>query len=202
MKKLILLVTALIFLVGCSEATAEVEGEAVNYENLKSMNEEAKEELSELGEQIEGAENDLSSIRSELNNEESEFEALIKLAENQEEVEEEVSEAESTLENLQEDIESAEDELEELEGSVVEKKEEPTTISAGHYIVGEDIPAGRYVAESSGGGGNFSSHNTSDRLNFSTILGDGERRESEYVFWAESGDQLKLGVSINFTEIE
>ena len=53
------------------------------------------------------------------------------------------------------DIQAKNSELQKLTEGVKAKQEEPRMLGAGEYIVGKDIPAGRYKAAAVGRGSNF-----------------------------------------------
>ncbi|SET84261.1 hypothetical protein SAMN05216389_1381, partial [Oceanobacillus limi] len=61
MKKIILVILLLV-LVACSEETVNLEGEAVNYEELQGKVEDKESELKQLDQKIESANSELNDI--------------------------------------------------------------------------------------------------------------------------------------------
>ncbi len=192
---LVIISIFIVLLAGCTkEAQAEVDGEAKNLEDLKTMVSDTKEELNELDGKIESKKSEMSEIETEFQNRESEFSELSKLAENKETVETDLSESESTLETLNAEIESAESELSKLEESIVKAKDSPVELMAGQWIVGEDVPAARYQAS---GSSNFVVYDSYGSLEVNTILSDGD-----YVFFAEDGYIIDSSAAAKLTPVE
>ncbi|WBX80106.1 hypothetical protein PD280_21305 [Virgibacillus salarius] len=136
MKKLLFLLITLLVISGCSnkEATAEVEGEAMNLAEIKEEKEKNQDELDKVNNEINKAKEELSDL-----------EELKELAENRKQVEKDLQESKSELEVLKKDIERAENGLKEKRDKIIEAKKEPIKLDAGFYYIGEDIPESRYI---------------------------------------------------------
>lgn len=183
------------FFIGMYSNAAEIDGEIYAFNELLELRLEKAEEYDELVKKADKLEEDLESKKDAID------EAL-ELYEERENINSELKEKRNKIKDLNSEITDKQDELALVTGELNKKGNEPILLSAGHYVVGSDLPPGRYIVEAKRGGGNFSSHNMDDRLNFSTTVGEGEHREKEYVFYAEEGDRLKLGTELRFTAVE
>jgi septal ring factor EnvC (AmiA/AmiB activator) len=199
MKKILFLACVFMFLVGCGneEAQAEVDGEVVNLEELKTLLSEEEANLRDLEEKVKSTENKLLELDSDFEERETEFEELIKLAENKDSYESEVENAESSLKKLNEEIEEAESELEKLNGQIVSFEDEPIKVGAGYFYFGEDIEPGRYELKAqSGHRGNIFIRREGSSYVSETFgkprSGGGE--ELTFVFTALAGDEVEATI--------
>lgn len=97
-------------------------------------------------------------------------------------------------------ISSKQSELNQLSGKVAAAKGAPKTLPAGDFIVGQDIPAGRYKVT---GSSNFFVHTADGDGKVNTILGDGSDGLSvtEYVCQLDNGDQIEEHSATTFTPV-
>ncbi|MEC5422420.1 hypothetical protein QGM71_02805 [Virgibacillus sp. C22-A2] len=198
MKK-ILVVVGLMFLVGCSEATAEVEGEAMNLEELQGNIKDAGNELKDVENKITSKEADLKNLENKYNSEVDGFEEIVALIDDKESIESDVKSAESTLAKLNDDIGSAEKELAKLQGDILESVGSPIEINAGQWFVGTDIDPGRYRAS---GSSNFVVRDSGGSLVVNTILGDGRSGRGDYVFFAVDEYYIETSAKTTLTPVE
>lgn len=105
------------------------------------------------------------------------------------------------MENLNGSISDAEKELEKLETGIAKKKEEPVSLIAGTFIVGEDVPSNRYQATNVGEGSNLIVYSSSGELKVNTILGD-DWGSGDYIFHAEEGDTIETHGPIKLIPVE
>ncbi|AXF54806.1 hypothetical protein [Salicibibacter kimchii] len=204
MKNVLIIVGAIVlavsaYFLGKSSESVAIGEEKYGYEELVSEKKGISEQIEDLKSDRSEIVQDINRLDEEAEEKSDEIDEALEIYNDREEIEEDINEKEGILEDLGEEVVEKESEIAELN----EIGDEPITLSAGHYEVGEDLEPGRYVAEVDGGGsGNFFSRNEAGRSNFGVTLGEGERRESEYVFQAEPGDQLELNTSTSFTEVE
>ncbi|SEQ24390.1 Outer membrane efflux protein [Virgibacillus subterraneus] len=185
---------------GQDSLTAEINEEALNYEQIQEKVGEAEQILADFNNEIETAESDLKTIEDKVAKNQDKFDELQKLASNRDELQNEVSVAESELTGLQSDIKVTENKLAKLEGDLVAAKEKPIEVGAGQFVFGEDIKPGRYKVTPIGRGSNFSVWDADGGLVLSTILGDGG--VPSYVFVGSSGYKVKNAVPVKLTPVE
>lgn len=200
-----------LFLFGCA-AKVDIDGERVTYEQLTEKIAELNEQIEELEETkenyetiIAGVEEELDEIQEnidELSDEydahKEEFERLLSLVEEEETLIKNIETLNKTLDEkeakkkaLKGDIKGKEKELSKIENVVSKTKEDPIELIAGQYIVGTDIPEGRYQATNIGDGSNFVVHSSGGSLKVNTILGDSIVGSGDYVFFADDGDVIE-----------
>lgn len=172
------------------EETVDIEGEALNYGELKW-------ELTSINQEISEAEVELETVNQELQDNKERFEGLEELADNRDQLEEEVNESEATLEELENELESIQEEIDKAEGKLVEVQDEPISVNAGYFYFGDDIEPGRYkITAQEGQRGNvFIRRN--DRSYVNEIFGDGSNRTTkEFTFKAEEADELEATIPV------
>ncbi|QGQ48788.1 hypothetical protein E6W99_25895 [Metabacillus sediminilitoris] len=84
-----------------------------------------------------------------------------------------------------------------MEGRLIETGEEPKILSAGQYIVGQDIPQGRYTVTPVGEGSNFFVDGVGE---VNTILGS--YGEDSYTFFTVDGDVIQTEAKVKLTPVE
>ena len=90
-------------------------------------------------------------------------------------------------------------ELEKLTNIIVAKKQEPIQMPAGNFVVGTDVPAGRYKIEPNGGSGNYFVNEYKTNI----ILGVGDSFQlSEYIISLKTGDKIEQGLPVKYTAVE
>ena len=109
-----------------------------------------------------------------------------------------LSDAKAQLKDTQAKLASATGQLQKAEGA-------PKKLGSGQYVVGKDIPAGRYVAHALGRGSNFfvfdGGSDGSAKVN--TILGSaGGIGSGDYTFFCEDGDIIETHESVQLTQVK
>jgi len=159
----------------------------------------ADQRLGDVKKQLDDAKTELSSqqdVISELNEYKANKEA--KNAEI-EQLNASIQEKSNNITTLDNDIAAKSEELEKLKNAIVKTGEAPKVLGAGHYTVGSDIPAGRYVVT---GDSNFVVYSASGRLKVNTILGGGRWGEESYTCQLDKGDTMELSSKDTFTPIK
>ena len=118
---------------------------------------------------------------------------------NKEQLDNEIADKSAKLEQLNTDVGLKQAELDSLTGEVTKAKSAPKTLSAGQFIVGTDLPAGRYNVS---GSSNFIVYGATGRLKVNTILGSSIVGNGDYVCTLTDGDQMELGAKTTFTPIQ
>jgi seryl-tRNA synthetase len=190
-------------LAGCNDAEAQVEldGDVLTYKKLDDNLEARKKELKELVDEKIESTRELDAIDEEIDGLREEIEEAIAIYNKREEINKELKTKEDSLKDLDEKISEKESELASITGQLKEVGEEPIILSAGHFVVGSDLPPGRYIAEPNRGRGNFFVR-TDGRSKVAVTLGDRDSNESEYVFFADEGETMELNTSVKFTKVE
>lgn len=185
---------------GNTSAKIPLKDEKVTYDELVSKIEDLEIELT-------AAEKDKESVLDEIGSHQEEFDKAMKVSKNKEKLlseiskhEKEIATKKTDLETLKVDILLKNTELESIDKLIVEKEEEPISLSAGTYIIGEDVPAGRYKAVPVGKGSNFTTFDPDGRLDVNTILG--AHGEAEYIFFALDGGVIESNSTANLIPVE
>lgn len=202
---ILVLVAVVSYNMGSTSATVVIDDEKVTYEEILSEIEAAQAELKDNNEKVTTSEEAVQKEQDKLDDKEKEVEEALALVENHEELEEDVeklTKEEKNLktekENLASDIKALEKERDELENVITKKQEEPIELIAGVYLVGYDVPEGRYQVTNIGRGTNFFVRG-STRVN--TILGEDHGR-GDYVFFTSDGDEIETAGPVKLIPVE
>lgn len=194
-----LVIFSFIYGMGNSSAKVDLEKEKVNYDELVK-------EVKSKGKEVKAIDSKLKDIEKQYSEKKSEFEEALKVVSNKKSVEDEIAKLEDTIKTkqgeiskLDADIKTKQNELAALTGQIKEKAEAPIVLPAGQFVVGKDIPAGRYKATPNRGSGNFFVNGGAD---VNIILGKGDFGEPEYVFAVQNGDEIEITLSVNFQPVE
>ncbi|MFC3039976.1 hypothetical protein ACFOGI_06900 [Virgibacillus xinjiangensis] len=175
----------------------EVEEHITATENTLS---EKEEELSALEQEIQDQEGLLESKQKEVDEANKLIGTIDELKEEKETLQGTVEEKEGTIESLDGDISAKEEELAALEEGILNKSGEPIELGAGEYIIGADIPAGRYTATNIGEGSNFFVRDASGYSSVNTILGDDWY--GDYTFFGEDGETIETAAPVKLIPVE
>ena len=216
LKKKILLYIAgagiLLFIFGASlpsgsAQTVSIDGKKVDYENLVSSIKSKEKELASKEDEISAAKKNLEDINNQYTEKKDEINAAMEFIENKNKAEEDLKKLQSDIATKKEEsknwdskIEGKKNELASIQGQIKEKKEAPKVLPAGKFTVGKDIPKGRYKVVPNGGSGNFF---VNGGASVNIILGRGDDLFlSEYVFYANEGDEIDMNLSVKFIPVE
>jgi predicted RNase H-like nuclease (RuvC/YqgF family) len=103
---------------------------------------------------------------------------------------------------LDDTIKAKKKEIDQLEETIVKKNEEPIKLTAGQYIVGSDIPEGRYQVTNIGEGTNFFVYDSSGLPTVNTILGDSIVGTGDFVFFTSDGDMIETLGPVKLIPVE
>jgi Skp family chaperone for outer membrane proteins len=184
---------SIVFSLGSNSASVDLGKEKVKLDKLTSM--------------VKDKQNKLDTIDKEYKSKSAEFEAAKKVvadktsAENQiADLNKQIDSKKGEIAGLDGQIKSKNDQLASLTGQIQAKNEAPKVLPAGQFVVGKDVPASRYKAVPNGEGSNFVVYSSSGGLKVNTILGS--IGVCEYIFYAESGDQIKTEASVKLIPVQ
>ncbi|PFG15067.1 hypothetical protein [Bacillus sp. es.036] len=196
------------------------------YEDLQNKINETESKLESLSKKVKTSDDTITSEKDELETVQKEREAeSSKLAALQKDKDELTKEIDTLSNNLKETkkeldsitsdldtnkkelnqvnetIKSKESILKDIENVITQKKEEPITLIAGQYVVGKDVPEGRYQVTNVGDGSNFFVMDSDGSTTVNTILGDGVG-DGDYVFYTFNGDLIETRAKVKLIPIE
>ncbi|PGQ88359.1 hypothetical protein [Priestia megaterium] len=111
------------------------------------------------------------------------------------------AELEEKLSSLTSQVKAKESELAKIESGIQAKKDAPVQLNAGEYIIGRDVPVGRYKATNIGRGTNFFVYDDSGNGVVNTILGT-DNGSGDYVFFALEGYLIKTEGQVKLIPVE
>lgn len=201
MKKLILLVFILL-LAGCGNDEVEANGAKMSYEELLGKIAEAESELAEIEDEKKNTETEIGSLKVTLEKNKTKYSELEDIAANRDSIENEVRESENTLSVLLADIEKAKGNLAGIEEDIVKARNEPISVGAGYYTIGDDIPPGRFklVAQEGFRGNVFVREDGTSKV--AETFGGGEYGIADFVFQANMGDEIEATIPILLYPVE
>ena len=155
---------------GSSTVAMQLEEEKVTYDELVAIISEKETELEELENKI----SQLSSERDSLQKEVDSNKEILADIEEYKANKEEAEQLEEKISELNNQISEKEEELATLTGKIRETGEKPIELPAGKFIVGHDLPEGRYKILPIGRGSNFAAYNESGELVDNAIISSRE----------------------------
>lgn len=192
--------------IGANGAKVAIDKEKVTYDEAKKKVEEKENELIYTKSKVKEG---IDAEQKKLDDKKAEVTETLALVDNKNQLKSEVDNLGKDVEakkgeigKLDADINSKKAELEKLTTGVKAKSEEPRTLGAGEYVVGKDVPAGRYKATAIGRGSNFVVYSSSGRPTVNTILGDSSVGVGDYVFSCSNGNVIKTAESVKLIPVE
>lgn len=176
--------------------------DAINEYNSNKKKYDA--ELTGLQQKIDDKNKELSEADNTLKNEQAKIDAEIvkkqdELNNKTKEFDGKIAEKQDELNKKQAEVDSKQAELDKLSGAVVKAAGNPITVSAGDYIVGTDIKAGRYKVS---GSSNFVVYTSSGELYINTILGDGTVGRGDYTATLSNKMIVRCSAKTVFTPVK
>lgn len=181
---------------------------AISYRTAyqSGMNKNISDYIYNVNTQYQEAFDKLQDIKNELNENESLLNDLKDYEKNRKELNENLKTKTAELETKNKDLEGIntqisqkQAELDKLNGDIIQAKGQPITLPAGQFVVGNDVPAGRYNVS---GSSNFFVYSSSGRLKVNTILGNGYVGRGDYVCTLDTGDNIENHARTTFTPIQ
>lgn len=196
------------YIIGTNNAGAEIDGEKVKYDELIKIIDAKQDELSKANADLEDSQGQLEAVKEEISSNQVEIDRANEVLKNEETINEKIDDLNSQLAEkkfevtqLDASIETKSEELSRLEDGIVKKQEEPIVLPAGQFVVGKDIPAGRYLVTSVGRGSNFFVDDQNGSSVANQIIGT-RTGVSEYVVYLDTGYSIDANASFKFTPIE
>lgn len=142
----------------------------------------------------------LGDTEKQLKENENLLTELENYTENKEKLTEDLNQKKTELENLNAQISQKQAELNQLTSNIAQAKGQPISLQAGQFIVGKDIPEGRYNVS---GSSNFIVHDGfTGRIKVNTILGYGYVGDGDYICTLDNGDEINNHAPSTLTPIE
>ncbi len=193
--------------IGASGAKVTIEKEKVTYDELKATIDKKENELIYTKSEVRKG---IDEEQKKLDAKKEEVKTTLALVDNKNQLTSEIDKLSKDVEakkgevgKLDTDINGKKGELQQLTDGVKAKKEEPRTLNAGQYIVGKDIPKGRYKATAVGRGSNFVVYDSkSGSPVVNTILGNSSVGRGDYTFFTGDGDIIKTEESVKLIPVE
>jgi Skp family chaperone for outer membrane proteins len=187
-RKIAALIIALLVAWGYGRGTATVE---LNKEKVDFVKMDKR--LSEIKKEIKTYEHKLDNKKQEVN------EAMNALKQ-RDQLQAEIEKLQSDLSNMKAEADNKRSELQKLTGEIKTRKSQPKVFNAGQYVIGKDLPAGRYKAVPVGQGSNFIVYDKNGIPKVNTILG--QFGEKEYVFFCSDGDTMQTESTVKLIPLE
>lgn len=181
---------------GKENAQARVDHQLVSYNKLVDLYAEKKSDYQHLVHQYD--------------QKKQEFDQAKALVDQKDQLTQQIHDSKATLSSLGEkvnelnaDNDNKQSELSKITGGIKVKKEAPKVLSSGQYIVGKDIPAGRYRATNIGECSNFFVYDESGEAVVNTILGDPSTGGTgDYVFFCDDGNIIQTEAQVKLIPVE
>ncbi|MCM3570317.1 hypothetical protein [Neobacillus mesonae] len=221
MKKILkiagIIIGAIVFIligtgIGSSGAEATVNGKKMDITSLDKEISKMKKDLNSIKqerneakaiidkkdaaeEELADAEAKLKDIKGTLDKE---------LAEGRKDVDAKLQGAKKELSNTQAKLKETKAKLASATGQLQKAEGAPKKLGSGQYVVGKDIPAGRYNAHALGRGSNFFVYDgASGSAKVNTILGTaGGIGTGDYTFFCQDGDIIETHEPVRLTPVK
>jgi septal ring factor EnvC (AmiA/AmiB activator) len=205
------------FNMGISAATVDLEEEKVTYDKLVSRIADKEVELDSKNKSLEDLEKkiltkaeELTSVRKRVDENQDIIEEASAIVNDKEnilkdisDIRSQISSKQNELDKLTSDIKAKETELARVTGQIQETEEAPKQLSAGQFLVGKDIPEGRYKVTPIGRGSNFVVYDSSGSLVTNTILSSiPNHGVSEYVTFLSDGEIIDSSTPAKYTPVK
>lgn len=177
--------------------------------SVKTEIKDTKVDYNELVDMYNSTVDDLKKEDAKLDDKKDEVQEAMALIEQKDEVVEKISKTNKEVDekraessSLDDEIKSKQDELSKIEKGIKEKEDDPIQLNAGEYIVGQDVPTGRYRVTNIGRGTNFQVFDSSGSAVVNTILGGGDIGRGDYVFFATENTLIKTAGAVKMIPVE
>ncbi|MGG1401582.1 hypothetical protein ABE288_27750 [Bacillus salipaludis] len=126
------------------------------------------------------------------------------LAEGRKEIDAKLAEVKKELSDEKAQLKDTQAKLASATGQLLKAKGAPKKLGSGQYVVGKDIPEGRYTAHALGRGSNFFVYDgDSGTANVNTILGSaGGIGSGDYTFSCSEGDIIETHEPVQLTPVK
>jgi hypothetical protein len=216
LKKVIIPAVAIILFstgygLGSSGAKTEINGEKVKYEEVTKEIKSAKEDLKTYQAKVVEIQTKIKSVQTEYAENKTEFDTAKKIADQKATITGQLASVESDLEakkkessTLDGEIKSKKKELAKVESAIIEKDEAPVKLPAGQFLVGKDIPEGRYKVLAIGRGSNFKVYDSDGSNVVNTIIysGNPDFGVSEYVTVLSEGYIIDASSAFKYVPVD
>jgi predicted RNase H-like nuclease (RuvC/YqgF family) len=197
-----IIVVCITYNIGQSGAQVTLDKEKVKYNEITSKIKGVEIKLDNAKYDLKETKSELVAEQSKLDEKKDKVAEVSALIDKSDKIKSELSEATVNLDNYNKQINSKKAELEKLTNGIKIKKEQPKVLSAGQYIVGKDIPEGRYKATNVGQGSNFFVFDADGNTVVNAILGGGIVGDGDYVFFSLDGYLIETHAKVKLIPVE
>ncbi|MFA2720642.1 hypothetical protein [Bacillus paranthracis] len=114
-----------------------------------------------------------------------------------------VSVAQGELDKISAKLKEKEDKLDAVTVGLIKAEGEPKTLGSGEYVVGKDVPAGRYKATPVGQGSNFVVYDRDGIAVVNTILGSSDTGGTgDYTFFCKDGNRIETHAPVKLVPVK
>nr|WP_263326945.1 hypothetical protein [Neobacillus sp. Marseille-Q6967] len=216
LKKVAIVAVAVIIFVssgygiGLNSAKTEINGEKLKYEEVVKEIEDAKKDIDTYEAKVKEIQSKIKSVNNEYAQRKTEFDEALKIFEQKDTIAAEVTKLSGEVESkkgeiatLDTSIQSKKNEIASLDQVIKEKKEAPIQLPAGQFVVGKDIPAGRYKVLPVGRGANFFVYDSNGNNVVNTIIySNSDFGVSEYITLLSDGYIIDAHSSFKYVPVE
>ncbi len=205
---IILLIIGIV--IGNKTAKVDLNNQKISAEKLQkeiSQLKNQKKDLSNSTSKLNDVNKQITDAETKLDDLKKQNQEVLDLVKDKDDLKKEYDKAASQLSDIKKqlsdaksDLDSTNDQVDKASGTLQQAKGEPKTLSAGNYVVGSDLPAGRYKAVPVGEGSNFFVRDPGGSTYVNTILGnDGE---ASYTFECSNGDTIETESSVKLIPLK
>lgn len=198
----VIVLICVIYGIGSSGSKVQLEEKKVDYDELVK-------EIKSKEKEIKTVQGKLDDIKSEYSGMEKEFNEALEIMKNKDKIQQEINDLNKEIDGRKNEIvtldgkiDSKNKELASVSGKVKEAKGKPIILDSGQYIVGKDVPEGRYKATNIGRGSNFFVYDSSGMAVVNTILGNDGIGSGDYVFFTNEGNIIETHAQVKLIPVE
>lgn len=198
----VIVLISIIYGIGSSGSKVQLEEKKVDYDELVK-------EIKSKEKEIKTVQGKLDDIKSEYSGMEKEFNEALEIMKNKDKIQQEINDLNKEIDGRKNEIvtldgkiDSKNKELASVSGKVKEAKGKPIILDSGQYIVGKDVPEGRYKATNIGRGSNFFVYDSSGMAVVNTILGNDGIGSGDYVFFTNEGNIIETHAQVKLIPVE
>lgn len=205
----ILLIT-IFYNVGVSNAKVELENEKVKYEDIVSKIKAKEVDLEGINKEVEKASKELDKVNNQYKEKAELFKEAQAVLDKKDSLEKDLETLQSSIDakssrisDLEKQISDKNNELASVEGKIKVAKDDPKNLPAGMFVVGKDIPPGRYKVVAVGRGSNFFVFNSDGSNLVNTIISNtANHGVPEYVTYLAEGYIIEANSPFKYIPIE
>jgi predicted RNase H-like nuclease (RuvC/YqgF family) len=198
------------FIIGKQTTTVAIDNEKVRFDELvNKINsktdyyESMEKQIREIEDELQTKKDEQITINQEINKNKAAFDEAKAIINNKESNLNEIKNLQDQIITMNSDLKAKKQELASISGQIVEKKEAPIQLSAGQFIVGKDIPVGRYKITATGRGSNMFIYDSNGESILNEIISNvPDHGVPEYIIFLFDGYIIESHTPAAFQPIE